>query len=94
MWDLFYHFLMHVANSPVVGDASYGSGTRLFWTEQLRLLDQGVRDGRIHDNSLAFVSWYQANWGEFLVGESELWPDVLVYSPRQQIQRHSNTKRS
>jgi hypothetical protein len=35
-----------------------------FWKEQLNLLQQGIRDGRCHDNSLVFSSWYSYNYGE------------------------------
>jgi len=76
MWDIFKHFLIHVAQIDVKEIGLVDDGKcYAFYKEQLRMLDQGIRDERMHENSLAFVSWYEVNWGEFLVGEGELWPE-------------------
>ncbi len=76
MWDIFEHFLLHVVGEKICIMGTHKGlhpDNEPFWFEQLCLLNQGIRDGRIHDNSRDFVSWYEANWGEFLVGEVELW---------------------
>tara|TARA_R100001463_G_scaffold73981_1_gene127905 strand:+ start:1395 stop:1694 length:300 start_codon:yes stop_codon:yes gene_type:complete len=75
MWKLFCHFLTTYVQVPLA-DIEKEKDTR--WSNELNWLNQGIRDSRISDNSLAFLSWYQSLYGKFEVGESELWEDVKV----------------
>ena len=54
---LFFHYLTTICKVEI-----NNSAMRNFWLDQLALLNSGISDSRLHDNTLVYSSWYKYDY--------------------------------